>query len=295
MTTASPGPPQAGPRLRPPLRELLVPGAIRASARHYALPASALSGVVGGEHILAVHLHGDALVEQRPDAGGWRGAILAPGRVTILPAFRPSSWRLHGGAEFFHLAFPAGDVEELARDEGLLAPGRALALSPLFGAEDPLLARLALAVRTQLVEPQALSRLFVETALRLLLVHALQRHAELRAAAPARGPLLDRPALRRAVELVEARLADDLGLTDLAAAAGLTPLAFSKAFKRAAGVSPYRYVLQRRVEVAKCLLRETDLPVIEVGARVGFENPQHFARVFRRFAGTSPRTFRRQS
>jgi AraC family transcriptional regulator len=59
--------------------------------------------------------------------------------------------------------------------------------------------------------------------------------------------------------------------------------------------SPYKYVLALRIEQSKRLLENRQLSVLEVAQSVGFDNPQHFATVFRRFAGVSPSTYRRQS
>jgi AraC family transcriptional regulator len=54
-------------------------------------------------------------------------------------------------------------------------------------------------------------------------------------------------------------------------------------------------VLALRIEQSKRLLENRQLSVLEVAQSVGFDNPQHFATVFRRFAGVSPSTYRRQS
>jgi AraC family transcriptional regulator len=70
---------------------------------------------------------------------------------------------------------------------------------------------------------------------------------------------------------------------------------FTKAFKAATGVTPSHWLQQYRVEMAMQLLGTTALPIAEIAIECGFADQSHFTRVFSRFAGSSPRTWRKQS
>jgi AraC family transcriptional regulator len=63
-------------------------------------------------------------------------------------------------------------------------------------------------------------------------------------------------------------------------------------FKQATGYTPHVYITSQRVERAQELLRDTHIPLGEIGARVGFETQSHFTGVFHRYAGVTPRAFR---
>jgi AraC family transcriptional regulator len=63
-------------------------------------------------------------------------------------------------------------------------------------------------------------------------------------------------------------------------------------FKEATGVPPHRYITLQRIDHAKRLLTETDLPLVDVAAAVGFQTQGHFTSVFRKHAGLTPRIFR---
>ena len=67
---------------------------------------------------------------------------------------------------------------------------------------------------------------------------------------------------------------------------------FAHAFREATGVAPHRYVLELRVNRAKTLLRQSDLPITEVAERVGCSSHSHFSVLFHRVAGLTPRQFR---
>ena len=86
-------------------------------------------------------------------------------------------------------------------------------------------------------------------------------------------------------DLIESALGEDLALERLAAEAGIAAHAFAAAFTRAFGIPPYRYVIQRRVERAKTLLRHTDLPVARIAYDTGFASQSHLATTFKRAVG----------
>ena len=67
---------------------------------------------------------------------------------------------------------------------------------------------------------------------------------------------------------------------------------FARSFKQAFGLPPHRYLLTRRVERAKALLRETDLSVTEIAFQTGWASLGTFGRTFRDITGESPGAIR---
>jgi AraC family transcriptional regulator len=110
------------------------------------------------------------------------------------------------------------------------------------------------------------------------------------ALAPANGLFSER--LRRVREYIEEHLADPLNLDQIAAVACLSPYHFSRSFKQAMGVGPHDYVVQRRIERAKTLMRRTDHPLGAIAQEVGFTDQSHLTTVFRRKIGVTPGRFR---
>jgi AraC family transcriptional regulator len=109
---------------------------------------------------------------------------------------------------------------------------------------------------------------------------------------PAQGGLPPRR-LRRVLEFIHANIDKPLRLEDIAAVAELSASHFLHQFRRNMNTSPYKYLLALRIEQSKRMLDNRRLSVLEVAQSVGFDNPQHFATVFRRIAGVSPSTYRR--
>ncbi len=100
--------------------------------------------------------------------------------------------------------------------------------------------------------------------------------------------------LRCATELMIERLGEDLSLREPAAACGLSPGYFARAFKQSMGTPPHRWLLLQRVLRAKSLLREVERPLADIAAACGFSDQSHFTRVFTSIAGASPGAWRKQ-
>jgi AraC family transcriptional regulator len=99
--------------------------------------------------------------------------------------------------------------------------------------------------------------------------------------------------LRRVVELVEAKIEDELSLEEMAKTAQLSRAHFSHMFRQSTGESPHQFFLRCRVERAKQMLR-AETRVLDVAVACGFKTQQHFARVFRHFCGVSPTEYRQE-
>jgi transcriptional regulator GlxA family with amidase domain len=100
-------------------------------------------------------------------------------------------------------------------------------------------------------------------------------------------------ALRRLVAYVEANLESKVELMDLARVANLSRCHFAYAFKQSLGCTPHRYVMSRRLERARQLLAESELPIVEIALATGFVDQSHFSRRFRASFGVSPLAYRR--
>ena len=160
---------------------------------------------------------------------------------------------------------------------------------------DARLARLGRDLGEELREEAAGQELVVGALVEQTLVQLLRRYANLRRSAHlelSRAGLVDRR-LRLAVELMHAHMHRDLALEEIAAAAHLSPFHFARLFKKLTGATPHAYLAGLRAARAQALLAETDLPVTEVGARVGYMSSSHFARAFRQATGLSPRAYRK--
>jgi len=99
-------------------------------------------------------------------------------------------------------------------------------------------------------------------------------------------------AVLRAKELIDQHPADKWNMSDLAALVGLSTSHFSERFLKDTGMSPYQYLCERRLALAKELLITTELAVTTIGLDLGFSSSQHFSGAFRKQTGQTPSAFR---
>jgi AraC family transcriptional regulator len=98
---------------------------------------------------------------------------------------------------------------------------------------------------------------------------------------------------RRIIEYVEANLGRAVTVRELAHIAELSTHHFVRMFQKSLGLTPYQYVLERRVERAKEMLRNETASLVEVGLSTGFCSQSHFTSAFHRAVGVTPAAFQR--
>ena len=148
-------------------------------------------------------------------------------------------------------------------------------------------------VRDELMRPQA-SPLFVQALAQAIAVHLARNYGVTDEESRSGSPSLPGYKLRQITDWMSEHVAEDFDLSRLAAQAGLSKFHFQRLFKGAVGVSPSRYHINLRMNLARQLLRETKQSVIDVALEVGYANPSHFARLFRKETGLSPSDYRRE-
>ena len=95
-------------------------------------------------------------------------------------------------------------------------------------------------------------------------------------------------AIDELLDIIERKLHQPLSMPELAQQAGLSQNYLAKLFRQRMGMTIPRYLLTRRMEMAKLLLATTSWPVKRIASRVGMPDAQHFNKQYRRIIGVSP-------
>ena len=257
---------------------------------HYRLRAGELPEHAHGEHLLLLSLSGCS--GEMRSAGGLRASARGRGGVCVIPSGEPFSSRVGGDTECLGIYLDPALVERVARDAD---PSGRFEVVARANPRDPLVSRVGMALLGEMDSEAPGGRLYAESLANVLAVHVLRNYTSA-GAEPRRftGGLSGRT-LRRVLSYIAENHEHELTLEDLAGEAAMSTFHFAREFKRATGTTPHQHLIRFRVERAKALLAESQLPLAEVGLRTGFSHQSHFTRLFRRLTGTTPQSYRLMS
>jgi len=246
------------------------------------------------DHVVVLTLGGPCGTERHGE-GGLRKGKFVRGDASFLPAGAPTRWVFEDDVDVLHLELQQDFLERVAGQSG--AKSQVIEIRDTFLTNDRLLWRVGLDLMAELRTDGLGGELYAESLANVLALHLLRYHSSLGRGdtlkvANGREKGLSTQALRRASDYVDDNLGGDLSLGAIARAANVSPYHFARAFKLSTGKSPHQYVVQRRVERAKDLLKNTDLTVGEVASEVGFAHQSHLASHTRRLLGVAPRDLR---
>ena len=241
-------------------------------------------------HRVTVHLAGPVLIERSRDGRRdcrWSGEGLS----NVVPAGVPVTRSFRGQADFLAVYIASEIVAEVAADALDLDPTR-VELVESLALLDETLARFGLLLMAEAEAGGAATRLFTDMVARALALHVLRTYSAGAVPAAAEPGVLIGWRLRRAIDYMHAHMAEDVSLVRLAREAGLSPSHFARAFRAATSEPPHRYLNRLRIDMAKHLLEQTRLPLIDIGLRCGFAQASHFSNTFRKATGLSPSAYR---
>ena len=224
------------------------------------------------------------------DSDRLRSSEIACGYAHVGDGKLPFWVRSQASPSFFAVAMDAAFVREIWETEF----GRTgdFELKIAIGVRDLVIDHIGPLGRKELSEGGIGGRLYAESLGTALAVHLLRQYSTSPTAQLIhKGGLAAKP-LQRVIEYINEHLQDDLSLFELARTAKLSPHYFATVFKASTGISPHRYVIERRIDRARDLLRRGDKTISEIACAVGFASQSHLTANFRRAMGVTPRKFR---
>lgn len=260
--------------------------------RHYRVLPGTLIENRNPAHNLSIPIDGIAHVTKHGASGCSRDYLSCDKNICLLPASQPSwaDWDV----EVENVSF---DLDpEFVRNAALeahLSPD--FEFTETYAAEDPLLRQLGLALLAESRNEAPEGKLYADSLIHTLVFHLLKHYstAGQKLASIAGG--LPGYKLRRVKEFIHENLQEDLGLSEIAAAASLSRFHFARAFRKSTGQTPQQYLTEQRIEHAKKLLAASDMPLVEISMQAGFKNQSHFTTLFRRLTTYTPKSWRELS
>ena len=218
---------------------------------------------------------------------------ITAGGAAFVPAGEGFTVRIFDTVDSAHVYLHRDLIGRIADERGSAI--KAPQMQPFFGVQDPLLEHLALSCVAALDQPSKTASLYVDHLAWAMAAHLIetQERGSLTSSPASRSGLADRQ-LRRVKEYMLERMHGHLGVEELAAVAGLSPVYFARQFKLRTGCSPHRYL---RLPQGQTRQRAAGLRLhVDCGDRPQLRllPPGAHDEVFRAQCGTTPAAFRRR-
>ena len=250
---------------------------------HYLYPAFETTEYTLENHHICIYL-GNPLTYEQVVKGKLRSQNCIYGDIVLYPAGLTQKLSWDKQAEIVQLDIAPELVDRVGLSDNI-------ELVPQFGFRDGLLQQLALALLAQLQRNIKQDRLYTDSLLNTLCLHLIGHYTSSKINTDDSYDGLPAFLDRRLDEYIQANLAQNLSIADLAQIVGLSTSHLTKLFKQSKGISLYQYVIRCRIERAKQLLKQEGA-IAEVAIQAGFNDQSHLTYHFKRHVGVTPKAFK---
>ena len=240
-------------------------------------------------HVVSV-TYAQPNIERKMD-GAYRHEKQNVGSTAAIPA-KAEHWLVwRDNIEFALFSIKPQHLAEIAPES--VNPEQ-VELIPTFAKSepDPLVASLGMAIKQQLEADPDGASFYIEHLTNAFCAHLIQNYCTIKPQFRDSGTGLPAYKLKQAIDYINDNLDQRIGLEDLADLLGLSTYYLCREFRNSVGVSPYRYLLVRRVEKAKQLIQNTKLSLANIAYESGFSSQSQMTQHFRKTVGVTPKVYR---
>lgn len=247
------------------------------------------------EPLIVWVVSGSVRIEERDIGSNWLTSDVTAGTFYLTHSSTPYEmrWQAETDEPFTVLHVYLGlAVYQRALSEVFGKRADTVRLADVSGARDPTVSGLMKIIYGEFVTSSCPSEMLIEGLALALALHVVRTYSITESALGQRRQTLQLFKLQRCIQAMETGLDKPINLEALAATVGLSSYHFSRMFKETTGFSPSSYFIRLKVAKARHLLRETNRSIVSIALQLGYSSPSHFAQVFRREVGVSPRNYR---
>jgi AraC family transcriptional regulator len=236
---------------------------------------------------IAIHVGRSVLVDCRRGGITHRG-VSVHGYSDIIPAGTPSRWELKDTDTVLLLSVGQDLLRSVTEESGL--DSRHIEILNRFQTRDTQIEHIGWVLKAEMETGYPNGRLYIESLAQALAIHLLNRHSSQSHEVTLPKGGIPGHRLKQVLAYIEDNLSQDLSLHNIADVSGLSASYFKTAFRASVGHPVHQYVIQRRVERARSLLSEGELPICQIALETGFAHQSHLAYHMRRVLGVTPKT-----
>ena len=244
-------------------------------------------------HILGVNLNPSAVKAQLDLNGEIKQEIYSnKGVITLKPKDTYCQYTSEEEERFIMLEIEPKFVDNIAAD--WVNPDVTYLVPSFSPKSDRLLLELALALKKEAKTGCIGGKIYSDSLGTALVAHLLRNYTNFNPQPLKEYSGLSPRKLKLITDYIQTNLEENLDLATLAQLAGISSFYFIRLFKSSTGLTPYQYIFQQKMELAKQLLKDSNLAIAEIALSCGYASQSSFSTAFRKFVGTTPKSYRDQ-
>jgi AraC family transcriptional regulator len=239
--------------------------------------------------LVSLHVGASVAVDCRRGGMRHRGTAIH-GDLEIIPPNLGGIWEIKSSDTALVIGLKLRLLERLVEESG--ADPAKLQILNRFQARDPQIEHIGWALKAEMEAGYPSGRSYRDALATGLATRIVRNHSSLARAARATNAAMPGRKVKIILSYIEDNLGRDLGLSEIAEAAGLSVSHFKTLFRKSLGMPPHQYLIRRRVERAAMQLRKSVVPIGQIALENGFCHQSHLALHTRRILGVSPQELR---
>src|ERR1700675_279625 len=239
--------------------------------------------------VVSLHVGASVAVDCRRAGQRHRGTTIH-GDLEIIPPNLGGVWEIKSRDTALVIGLKLRVLERIVQESG--GDPRKLQVFNRFQARDPQIEHIGWALKAEMENGYPSGRSYMDALAMGLATRIVRYHSSLaRAPRPMKAAMPGRK-LKAVLGYIEDNLGRDLGLSEIAEAAGLSVSHFKTLFRKSLGMPPHQYLLRRRVERAAMQLRSGRMSICQIALENGFCHQSHLALQLRPVLGLTPQELR---
>lgn len=238
-------------------------------------------------HELIIHLNPGTKVERKIDKR-FQHEHINDGDIVLIPAGVPHQSLWDSKNEFIVISLTPELIFSCAWESVNLD---SVELIPQFAQADPLTYAIGLNLKAEFELDSNSSQLYVESLTSTLCFHLIQKYTSREPKLHSCIGGLTNDKLKLTIEYINDNLDCKLKLLEIAAQINMSPHYFCRLFKQSMGISPYQYIIQQRLKLARKLLKQRKLYIAQIALQCGFSTQSNLYKAFFKHFGITPKAY----
>ncbi len=257
----------------------------------YNLPPMETPIFTAPHHVFVMALSDLPSLELCLDGANFHAHPVKIGEWIFIPHDRASGSRWQDHSQCMHVYLNPIFVNNLLSANFLEDK---VTFTALINCQDPTIGHLLELFRQEFVANHLTDVLYAEALAKTLSIHLIRRYSNQQLARINPSGSLRQPELQAIIDYIEEHLDRQITIQGLAQQAQVSISVFAHAFRKTIGISPYQFILQKRLDKSKQLLLDSSstLPIAIIARKCGFSNASAFTNRFRQKEGISPSQYR---